>query len=62
MKTFVSVLALGLALAFSVPAFASTTSAYVGDMIGGKSAPKSTNSARSAENTALRHHARKQVY
>ena len=62
MKAFVSVLALGLSLAFSAPAFASTTSAYVGDMIGGKSAPKSSKSAKSAENTTLKHHARKHVY
>ena len=60
MKIFVSTLALGLALAFSVPAFASTTGAYVGDMIGGKSAAKKP--AKSAENTTLKQHARKRVY
>jgi hypothetical protein len=58
MKTLVSALALGLVLAFSAPAFASTTSAYVGDMIGGSSAPKSAKKAKTAESQAPRHHAR----
>jgi hypothetical protein len=60
MKALVSALALGLVLAFSAPAFASTSSAYVGDMIGGKPAPKA---AKTAENTGMfRHHARRHVY
>ena len=33
MKTLVSTLGFGLVLAFSAPAFASTTGAYVGDML-----------------------------
>jgi hypothetical protein len=59
MKTLVSALALGLVLAFSAPAFASTSGAYVGDMFGGKTAPKST---KSVENQTPKHHARKHVY
>lgn len=62
MKTLVSALALGLVLAFSAPAFASTTSAYVGDMIGGKSAPKSAKSAKTAESQPARPHARRHIY
>ena len=59
MKALISALTLGLVLAFSAPAFASTTSAYVGDMIGGKSAPKST---KTAESKTPKHHARQHVY
>jgi len=63
MKAFVSVLTLGLVMAFSAPAFAgSNAMAYVGDMIGGKPAPKSTKTAKSAENQTTKHHARKHVY
>ena len=46
MKTLVSALALGLVLAFSAPAFASTNGAYVGDMIGSKPAPKASKPGR----------------
>jgi hypothetical protein len=57
MKALVSALALGLVVAFSAPAFASTTSAYVGDMIGGKPAPKAKT--KTAENNKMfRHHRR----
>ena len=62
MKTFVSALALGLALTFSAPAFAgSNAQAYVGDMISGKPAPKAAN-AKTVESTTTKHHARKHVY
>ena len=41
MKAFVSVLTLGLVMAFSAPAFAgSNAMAYVGDMISGKPAER----------------------
>lgn len=65
MKTFVSALALGLVVAFSAPAFAATGNAYVGDMLGDKSAPKATN--KTAENSAaesktMKRHARKHAY
>ena len=59
MKTFVFVLTLGLILAFSAPAFASTNGAYVGDMIGGKLAPKPT---KTAESKTTKHHVSKPVY
>jgi len=59
MKAFVSALTLGLVLAFSASAFASTNGAYVGDMIGGKSAAKST---KTAESKTTRHHMKKSVY
>ncbi|MGH9806747.1 MAG: hypothetical protein ACRD9W_05705 [Terriglobia bacterium] len=59
MKMFVSALALGLALTFTAPAFASTTEAYVGDMIGSKPAPKPT---KTVENKTPKHHIRKHVY
>ena len=62
MKTFVSALALGLVLAFSVPAFAgSNASAYVGDMIGGKPAPKAANT-KTVQSATTKHHVRKHVY
>ncbi len=59
MKTAISALTLSLVLAFSVPAFASTSGAYVGDMLGAKSA---SQSSKSAENTAPRHHVRRHTY
>ena len=59
MKTFVSTLALGLVLAFSAPAFASTNGAYVGDMISGKSAEAANSKA--VESQPTKHH-RKHVY
>ena len=62
MKTFVSALTLGLLLAFSAPAFAgSNASAYVGDMISGKPAPKAANT-KTVESKTTQHHARKHVY
>jgi hypothetical protein len=59
MKAFVSALTLGLVLAFSAPAFASTAGAYVGDMIGGKPAPKPT---KTVESKTTKHHDRKHAY
>ena len=62
MKTIVSALILGLVLAFSAPAFAgSNAMAYVGDMIGGKPAPKAANT-KTVESTTTKHHVRKHVY
>ena len=62
MKTFVSALTLGLVLAFSVPAFAgSNASAYVGDMISGKPAPKAANT-KTVESQTTKHHVRKHLY
>ena len=62
MKTFVPALALGLVLSFSAPAFAgSNASAYLGDMIGGKPAPKAAKT-KSVENQTTKHHAQKHVY
>ena len=62
MKTFVSALTLGLLLAFSAPAFAgSNASAYVGDMISGKPAPKAAKT-KTVENKTTKHHVRKHVY
>jgi hypothetical protein len=62
MRTFVSVLTLSLVLAFSAPAFAgSNASAYVGDMIGGKPAPKAANT-KTVETTTSKHHVRKHLY
>jgi hypothetical protein len=62
MKTFVSALALGLALTFSAPAFAgSNAMAYVGDMISGPPAPKAAKT-RTVESTTTKHHVRKHVY
>lgn len=58
MKALISALALGLVMAFSAPAFATTTGAYVGDMLKDTSAPKQ----KAAENKTPRHHARHHIY
>ncbi len=62
MKTLVSALTLGLIVAFSAPAFAgSNASAYVGDMIGSKPAPKA-GKTKTAENKTTKQHLRKSAY
>ena len=58
MKAFVSALALGFVLAFSAPAFASTTSAYVGDQITG---PEAAPAPKAAENRAMKREARREA-
>jgi hypothetical protein len=68
MKTFVSALALGLVALFAAPAFASTTGAYVGDMLSDETAAQAPDVQ--AENKPMtrkearlaRREARKQVY
>jgi hypothetical protein len=59
MKALVSALTLSLVVAFSAPAFASTSGAYVGDMIGGNTKAAKT---KTVESTTTKHHARKHVY
>jgi hypothetical protein len=60
MKTFLS--ALALVFVVTTSAVASTSGAYIGDMVGGaKSAPKSAKSAENA-NAPSKHHVKKHTY